>query len=216
MKNKIVILIFLSVFLLKPTPSNAQLIPAAIIITTVAWETYLILNKKIPIKVNLPDVREDKMVDMSTYMPDKQSAFNFCMEKMRSERDRLKLNPTTNTIYSFENDVFFAQIMKENEDPKEDDFLVIFKSTAEQTRTYIGKKITTPRYGYKTFFYIGSRITNAKFTINQYLPADNWGGDLVRDEYSLDFVAKSATRNTVLELDPYFDGVLEDLTIKGN
>jgi len=214
MKHKIVTLIFLSVFLIKPTASNAQ---SQVLVPVAAWLAYKALNINNPILVKLPDVRQDNMVDISSYRSDKQMAFNFCMEKLRSEILRLKPNSSTNYIHGFKNDIFFAQIMKKNQKPKKEDFLVIFSSPDEQTRTYnIVEKINTPRYGYKTFFYVGSRMSNAKFTMQQDLAANEWGIDLVPNTYSLDFVLENATRDTVLELDPYFDGVLEDLTIKGN
>ena len=213
-KNKIGILIFLSVFIMEPTPSNAQsadLVPAAM------WLAYLALNSNIPFAVQLPDIRQDGMVETSNYMDDKRLAFNFCVTKLRSEILRLQPSSSTNYIHSFKTDIFFAQIMKNNRKPQVSDFLVLFSSPTLKSQVYdIGDKISTPKYGYKTYFYVGSKMTNARFTIQQDLAADTWGINLDPDTYSLDFVTENATRNILLKLDPYFEGILETLTISGN
>ena len=218
MKHKIVTLIFLSIFLIKSTSSKAQLInPYTVGATGLA--IYQILNNNNPIPISRDEFvkTDDGKYDMTIPIKRKRMIFNNSIKKIKDHIISSTRDPSTNVIHSFTKDIFWAHIVKKNQDPMDSDVLIVFAGGAEQTRRYnIVEKIDTPRYSYKTFFYVGSRMSNAKFTMQQDLAANEWGIDLVPKTYSLDFVLENSTRGTVLELDPYFDGVLKDLTIKGN
>lgn len=126
------------------------------------------------------------------------------------------LQSPTSSIKSLRTDYFLAININYTNFPTFD-IKLILKGISETSSTLDTKyNSDTPRYSYKTYFFIGSNMTNAKYNIKRYVPADFWGQTLVEDNASLDLTANSASRDNILTLDPYFEGVLNTLTISGN
>ena len=90
-------------------------------------------------------------------------------------------------------------------------FLVDYDPVFSNSRT-----AETARYPYKTFFYIGTSMQSAKYTMKEYIPAGRWGNYLTENEYNYDFIAKNSLKGRLLTLDPNFKGVISDLRIEGN
>jgi hypothetical protein len=127
--------------------------------------------------------------------------------------------------YSLRDDIYMAFIIEDvnnTPDNKSDDaydllvttkygLLADFKTFHLTTKTQ-----NTPRYFYKTVFYIGRLMETATFSKLEYLISGNFGEDLEKFEYTFDHVTEDSMRGETFTLDPGFMGVLTSMTITGN
>ena len=127
------------------------------------------------------------------------------------------------TKKSFRTDVYWARIKKDNDDisnngNEEYESLIIWLNDYEYALTtpYSVENEYTSRYRYYTNFWIGTLMSNAKYSIKEYVPVGSWGINLVQNEYTYDHVLQGSYRSKIFTLDPDFKGVFKTMTISGN
>jgi len=146
----------------------------------------------------------------------KATYFNFLV----SEAKRVK----NGTSVSFRNDVFVVNIKidvdhTDNNSNETYTSLVAFKNGTSNGNTFSTSHndSTTTRYPYVINYFVGSNMTNANCTINQNVPAGDWGEILIDNIYSEELTSAEidASRDAWLPEDYNFDCVLESVTMSG-
>jgi hypothetical protein len=123
-------------------------------------------------------------------------------------------------LASLKDDLFVTSVRSDDDreyDNKNYHTLVLVKSAVEQEIFDDLVNNYTDRHAYTIQFYIGENMTTAKYSLDEDVPAGNWGEELINSptELTLTSAEQDAPRNTWLELESDFYSIMNSLTIRG-